>query len=208
MFREMVPASKMFQFEWMDQSMEKRNHSFFPDFKWGCNCNQVEVKTYSTGMTGSAPRHSANLGKTSELKSDFLSSPVSNFLFSSLILNAMRFCILIPKYSLLKWVRRVPSCCCCTVPVVLKLKIFYWGLYCSSAWTHSIILDDCLRHKSKIFISGLLEYLSLLLFIFYGSGRRKPICFGLVFGFALCCLSLFVVSFLFAKKPADFPVFF
>lgn len=52
-----MQASKMFQSEWMDQSMEKRNRSFSPDFKWGCNCSHVEMKTYSPGMTGTAPPH-------------------------------------------------------------------------------------------------------------------------------------------------------
>lgn len=40
MFREMILASKMFQFEWMEQSMGKRNRCFY-HFKWGCGCNHV-----------------------------------------------------------------------------------------------------------------------------------------------------------------------
>lgn len=44
---EIIPASRMFQFEWMDHSTEKRNSSFAPDFKWGCSCSHVEVETYS-----------------------------------------------------------------------------------------------------------------------------------------------------------------
>lgn len=93
--------------------------SFFPDVKEGCSCNHTEVTTWSTSLD------LANLENASELKSDFLSSPVSNFFFfSSLILGLMCFSILPPEYSLLKRGRQPPPAFA-QCPLLLKLKIFY-----------------------------------------------------------------------------------
>lgn len=65
-----------------------------------------------------------------------------------------------------------------------------------------MILDDCLQHKSKIFIPGLLEY--LLYFSVVQEGENQ---FAFDFCFSFCCLSI-IASFLLANQTADFPSVF